>query len=165
MSEDIKFMDVRFINPFVTSIVSLFKTTAKLDMQKGVLVKGQGRKIFSGYGVNIGITGTVRGQVLYEFPDIFTQTLTEILMDKKREEYDSEFEFEEMSRSIINEIGNQVSGMAITKLLSDDIDCNITPPILYYGKEIQVIPKDLQTVLIPFQCRIGFISINIAMDL
>ena len=50
----IKFMDVRFINPFIVSLVSIFKEMAGIPMEKGTLVKGQGRKLFSGYGVAIG---------------------------------------------------------------------------------------------------------------
>ncbi|MBW5398225.1 chemotaxis protein CheX, partial [Brachyspira pilosicoli] len=53
----IKFMDVRFINPFIVSLVSIFKEMAGIPMEKGTLVKGQGRKLFSGYGVAIGIVG------------------------------------------------------------------------------------------------------------
>ncbi len=165
MQDNIKFMDIRFINPFITSIIGLFRTTAGIEMQKGALIKGQGRKLFSGYGVSIGITGQVRGQVLYEFPEIFAQALTEILSNKKRGGYDSEMEFEAMVRSTVNEIGNQASGMAVTKLSQDNINCDITPPVLYYGKEIQAIPKNLETVMVPFQSNIGFISVNIAMDL
>ncbi|KLI31376.1 chemotaxis protein CheX [Brachyspira hyodysenteriae] len=156
----IKFMDVRFINPFIVSLVSIFKEMAGLTMEKGTLVKGQGRKLFSGYGVAIGIVGDVNGQVLYEFPENFSQLLTENLTDKKRGEYD----FEDMMRSVINEMGNTISGLAITKLAEEGISCDITPPILYFGKEIQIIPKNLQTIIIPFQSSLGFVSVNIAMD-
>ncbi len=161
---NIKFMDVRVINPFITSIISLFQSVASLNMQKGALIKGQGRRLFSGYGVNIGVEGQIRGQVLYEFPDIFAVSLTELMTERRRGEYNSQLEFEDMVRSVVNEIGNQVSGMAITKLSTDNIDCDITPPVLYYGKEIQVIPKNLETLMIPFQSNIGFFSVNIAMD-
>lgn len=161
----IKFMDVRFINPFITSLVSIFSEMANLTMEKGALVKGQGRKLFSGYGVAIGVTGDVCGQILYEFPESFSQSLTEILTEKKRSEYDSEEEFEDMMRSVINEMGNTISGLSITKLSEENINCDITPPILYYGKEIQVIPRNLQTIIIPFQSSIGFVSVNIAMDM
>ena len=160
----IKFMDVRFINPFIVSLVSIFKEMAGLTMEKGTLVKGQGRKLFSGYGVAIGIVGDVNGQVLYEFPENFSQLLTETLTEKKRGEYDSEDDFEDMMRSVINEMGNTISGLAITKLAEEGISCDITPPILYFGKEIQIIPKNLQTIIIPFQSSLGFVSVNIAMD-
>lgn len=160
----IKFMDVRFINPFIVSLVSIFKEMAGLKMEKGTLVKGQGRKLFSGYGVAIGIVGDVNGQVLYEFPENFSRLLTENLTYKKRGEYDSEDEFEDMMRSVINEMGNTISGLAITKLAEEGISCDITPPILYFGKEIQIIPKNLQTIIIPFQSPLGFVSVNIAMD-
>ncbi|MBW5411196.1 chemotaxis protein CheX, partial [Brachyspira hampsonii] len=150
----IKFMDVRFINPFIVSLVSIFKEMAGLTMEKGTLVKGQGRKLFSGYGVAIGIVGDVNGQVLYEFPENFSQLLTENLTDKKRGEYD----FEDMMRSVINEMGNTISGLAITKLAEEGISCDITPPILYFGKEIQIIPKNLQTIIMPFQSSLGFVS-------
>ena len=39
----IKFMDVRFINPFIVSLVSIFKEMAGLTMEKGTLVKGQAK--------------------------------------------------------------------------------------------------------------------------
>ena len=160
----IKFMDVRFINPFIVSLVSIFKEMAGLTMEKGTLVKGQGRKLFSGYGVAIGIVGDVNGQVLYEFPENFSQLLTENLTDKKRGEYDSEDDFEDMMRSVINEMGNTISSLANYKLAEEGISCDITPPILYFGKEIQIIPKNLQTIIIPFQSSLGFVSVNIAMD-
>ena len=70
-----------------------------------------------------------------------------------------------MMRSVINEIGNIISGLAITKLSEEGISCDITPPILYFGKEIQIIPKNLKTIIIPFQSNIGFVSVNIAMDI
>lgn len=160
----IKFMDVRFINPFSISLVSVFHEMLGIRMEKGTLVKGNGRKIFSGYGVAVGITGDVKGQVLYEFPEVFSGLITEMLTDKKKGEYE-ENEFEDMTRSVINEIGNTISARAITKLEQEKIDCDITPPILYYGHEIQIIPKNLQTVIIPFQSSIGFTTINIAMDM
>ena len=83
---------------------------------------------------------------------------------KNRFEYDSEDDFEDMMRSVINEMGNTISGLAITKLAEEGISCDITPPILYFGKEIQIIPKNLQTIIIPFQSSLGFVSVNIAMD-
>ena len=76
----------------------------------------------------------------------------------------SEDDFEDMMRSVINEMGNTISGLAITKLAEEGISCDITPPILYFGKEIQIIPKNLQTIIIPFQSSLGFVSVNIAMD-
>ena len=160
----IKFMDVRFINPFAVSLVSVFNEMLGIRMEKGTLVKGNGRKIFSGYGVAVGVTGDIKGQVLYEFPEAFSGLITEILTDKKKSEYELE-DFEDMTRSVINEIGNTISANAITRLEKENIDCDITPPVLYFGEEIQVIPKNLQTVIIPFQSSIGFTTINIAMDM
>lgn len=160
----IKFMDVRFINPFVTSLVSVFYEMVDVRMEKGSLVKGNGRKIFSGYGVAIGITGDIQGQVLFEFPENFSYLITEILTDKKRGDYEKE-ELEDMTRSVINEIGNTISARAITRLEQDKINCDITPPVLYFGEEIQIIPKNLKTVIIPFKSNIGFVTVNIAMDM
>lgn len=161
----LKFMDIRFINPFIISLISVFNDMVGIRMEKGALVKGQGRKLFSSYGVAVGIVGDVSGQILYEFPESFSQLLTEMLMDKKKSEYSFEQEFEEMMRSVISEIGNTITAHAVTRLEQDKINCNINSPILYHGSEIQIIPKSLQTLIIPFQSSIGYLSINIAMDM
>lgn len=161
---DIKYMDVRFVNPFVVSAVSLLKEMADINLEKGNLEKGLGRILISGYGVVIGVTGDVAGQILYEFPEKFAYDITEILNNKKRGEFGSEEEFIDMSESTINELGNMISGKAITMLSREGINCVITPPTLFHGVGIEVISKNLETILVPFNTPQGALLINVAMQ-
>lgn len=156
-------MDAKIVNPFIVSAVNLFQDMAGLKLNKGKAELGKGRRLISGFGVSIGITGDVAGKVLYEFPDSFATSITEMLNEKKAHEFDSEEEFSEMRESTLNEIGNMISGGAVTMLGDEGYDCDITPPGLLHGKDIEVISRDQSTIMVPFQTSIGFITINIAV--
>lgn len=156
-------MNAKVVNPFILSATSIFKDVADIDLTKGQIEVGKGRKLISGYGVVIGITGGVHGQVLYELPTPFAESLTELLNEKKREEFSSEEDFISLIEGTINEIGNMISGQAVTLMSVENIDCDITPPTLLHGKEIQVISRDLQTIMVPFTTKLGYITINIAI--
>lgn len=163
MATKVKYMDVRFVNPFIVAATRILKETAGLDTVRGTPIRGKGRKLISGLGVSIEVIGDVKGKVLYEFPENFAKSVTEVLLGMKRGEFGSEVEFAEMTKSAIKEIGNMISAHAVTMLEQDDIDCDISPPTFILGDNTAVISKELLTIMVPFQTKIGFVTVNVAM--
>lgn len=155
-------MDVRIINPFIVSAVSIFREMANLELEKGKPESVGGRKLISGYGVVIGMVGGVNGQVFYEFPLAFARSVTEILNGKKRVDYETDADFNDILESTLNELGNIISGKAVTILSSENIDVDITPPSIIRGTDVQVISKNMTTITVPFQSNIGYITVNVA---
>lgn len=75
--------------------------------------------------VVIGITGDLDGEVLYRFPADTTLEIVKMMSGMEFTEID------EFVISALGEIGNIISGNAVTDLTCNDITCDILPPRIY----------------------------------
>ena len=92
----------------------------------------------------IGVTGQVRGQVLYSMTEETAKKLASTMLMGM-----PVTEFDELCKSAISELGNMITGNAASELGNSGISCNITPPSLVMGSNVSVSFKDAQILVIP----------------
>ncbi|HOP74153.1 MAG TPA: chemotaxis protein CheX [Bacillota bacterium] len=152
-------MKVEFINPFVSAASMVLERLGNQNTEKGKL--SLKASPIQGNDVNtiIGVTGDVRGQVLYSMNlDTAMKVAASMMMGMPVTEFD------ELCKSAVNELGNMITGNAASELSCNGFNCTITPPTLIMGKEVVISIKNIQVLVIPLLTDFGEIDINVALS-
>ena len=151
-------MKAEFINPFLTAAFMVLERLGNKTTDKGKLTLKSSP--IEGNDVNtiIGVTGDIRGQVLYSMNiDTAMKLASMMLMGMPVTEFD------ELCKSAVNELGNMITGNAASELGNSGFNCTITPPTLFMGREVTVSIKNSQILVIPIITDFGEIAINVAL--
>lgn len=151
-------MKAEYINPFVIAAVNVFQMMLGITPQKGQLSARKG--IFTSQQCNIvlGVTGKLEGQLIYGM-SIFTadKIASKMLGTTIRT-------FDELAASAIAELGNMISGAALTELASRGIHCNLSPPSLIRGTNVKISTLEIPALVIPLVTDLGEIEINVGLN-
>jgi len=104
----------------------------------------------------IGVTGAIEGQAVYGM-SLVTATRLAAAMSGTLE-----MTFNEMAASAIAELGNMISGQATTLLAESGHNCNITPPTIIKGRDIELC-MSTPALVVPLYIDCGKIEINVAL--
>jgi chemotaxis protein CheX len=152
------YMKAEFINPFITAAFMVLNQLGNTSSTKGKLSLKQSPIEGSDVNTIIGVTGDVKGQVLYSMDlDTAMKVSTVMLMGMPVTEFD------ELCKSAVSELGNMITGNAACELGNNGFNCTITPPTLFMGKNVVVSIKNLQILVIPLLTSFGEIVINVAL--
>jgi chemotaxis protein CheX len=152
-------MRVEFINPFVNAAFMVLERLGNTTSEKGKLSLKSSP--IEGNEVNtiLGVTGDVRGQVLYSMTlETAMKVASSMMMGMPVTEFD------ELCKSAVSELGNMITGNAASELGNAGFNCTITPPTLIMGKEVVISIKNLQILVIPISTDFGEIDINVALS-
>ncbi len=157
-------MKADYIKPFIKSAIYILKAATGLKARKKRVYFNKGKMSLGGTGIILGIHGDIRGTVAYEFSRDMTIQLAS-RMNKKSQivQHDREA-FLRLLKSTVGELGNLISGRAITALMENGYDCKITPPEVYTGQGVPLIHSTKQTFVIELQSELGDFYINLAIS-
>lgn len=138
-----KALDVKHINPFLQSSVSVIEMTTqkKLAVGKPELSSME----FKGniFMLQVGVTGALKGQVLLTMHEDAAKDLaSKMMMGMPVEQLD------EMASSALCELSNMIMGNAATLFASQGIAMDITPPISLFGDNLKL-QIDIPALKIP----------------
>jgi chemotaxis protein CheX len=151
-------MKVEFINPFISAAYMVLENMGNSQTKKGKLSVNASPIAGSEVNSIIGVTGDVRGQVLYSMTEETAKKLaSKMLMGMPV------VEFDELCKSAISELGNMITGNAASELSNSGINCNITPPSLVKGNNVSISFKDTQILVIPLGTDFGEFTIYVAL--
>jgi len=102
------------------------------------------------------VTGAIQGQAVYGM-SLVTATRIAAAMSGTLE-----MTFNEMAASAIAELGNMISGHATTLLAEGGHDCDITPPTIIKGRDIELC-MSTPALVVPLYSDCGKIEINVAL--
>jgi chemotaxis protein CheX len=157
-------MDYRYINPFISSAISIIKESTGVDVRRKRVYLHKGKESIGGVGIMLGITGDIKGKVVYEFSRGMTMRLASKMIRQSEINFDNKQEFLSLLESAILELGNMISGKALGLLLNNDYNCSITPPDFWYGKDVSLIPFYLLTIVIELATPYGDFAINLSIQ-
>jgi chemotaxis protein CheX len=152
-------MKVEFINPFISAAYMVLDNIGNTITEKGRLCMKSSP--IEGDEVNtvIGVTGDVKGQVLYSMTQkTALQIASAMMMGMPVSEFD------ELCKSAVSELGNMITGNAASELGNNGFNCTITPPSLFMGSNVVVSIKDVQILVIPINTDFGEIRIYVALS-
>ena len=149
-------MDVKVINAFLTAGINAFKFMFSIDCTNNepflMDIKIGHQWEISGI---LGITGDCKGVVVFRLH----KNLAKKMLEMSGLQYDED-DSEEMSRELVSEFTNIISGNAISAIKDKDLD--ISPPLTIAGPNHQISwPKTYPVIAIPFSTQYGPFEVDV----
>lgn len=144
---NMKALDVRHINPFLQSTLSIMEQTAGLKMAVGK--PGVGSLVFpnSTFIIQVGVTGVLKGQVLLVMTEEKAKKIASMMMMGMPVET-----LDEMATSAICELSNMIMGSTATIFSTQQMAMDITPPISLQGNNLKL-QTDAQALRVPMSAN------------
>ncbi|MBQ8924299.1 MAG: chemotaxis protein CheX [Lachnospiraceae bacterium] len=136
-------IDVKYINPFLQSSMSIVKSVAGLDLTVGKPGKTDFFLNELTYAIQVGVVGEMKGQVVLGIQDDKAKQIASKMMFGMPVET-----LDEMASSALNELSNMIMGNTATLFSTLGILIDITPPMAVYGKDLQL-KTDIEGIKVP----------------
>jgi chemotaxis protein CheX len=105
------------------------------------------------------VTGVIEARVILDMPIPVALKLASAM------NFEEITESNELLRSSLGELGNMVSGKAVSNMMEQGYDLNITPPSVFEGQGVTVSDSFAhQNILSPLILEFGTIDINLALN-
>lgn len=150
-------MKAEFINPFVTAGIQVLESVIDSRPEPGQLAVRSATFTTQQVSIVIGVTGGVRGQAVYGM-SLVTATKVAAAMSSM-----PAMTLDEMASSAIAELGNMISGHATTLLSEAGYECQITPPTLVRGADVEI-STATPALVVPLYTDFGKMEINVALE-
>lgn len=151
-------MKAEYINSFYIATQDVFKLMFDLNVEKNELKVIEDMIPSKDLSVLLGVTGDLKGSILFSFPDDMTLDMVQIMAGMKMDKIDT------FVSSALGEIANIIGGNALTNLASNDYQCDITPPQVFVGQHKTISPSEEKALLINLETTIGDFDINIFLS-
>jgi chemotaxis protein CheX len=150
-------MNVKFLNPFVSSAHEILNLEMHETIERGDLRLENGSYVTEGVTVVLSLIGAVNGTVIFSMSDESALRLASTLMGEKFEILDK------LAQSGIAELGNVITGRASMKLAESGYDAKISTPSLIIGKDATLSTLEYPRLIVPLITTMGSITIHLAL--
>ena len=152
-------MKSEHVNSFISAFMSVCKGFNIGQVKLGKPTLRQNPSITGDLAIIVGVVGDIKGQAVLSMDEEVAKKMASTMMMGAPVD-----ELDEMARSAISELGNMVIGNASTNLSVLEIQNDITPPVVMFGREIEI-SHSLGTCLsIPFNTIAGEIILDISFN-
>jgi len=151
-------MRAEYANPFITAAVTTFKKELNVSLNRNSINVKNSPVPSKTISIIIGVTGAVRGQVVYSMDDNVAMAVTKAMLPDKLPA-----ELKKLTNSAVSELANIVTGQASIALAGEKNRIDITPPAVFIGGAASIDFLSLQTICLSFISEIGSFEINIAL--
>ncbi len=150
-------MKVEFVSPFVQAAREVIESELMSGVERGALTLQQAAFTCHEVTGMIGVTGSIRGTVLY---GMSTATALNVVSTMMGQPFSS---FDDLAQSGIAELGNVITGRAAMLLAEAGYPASISPPILIVGNGSTISTLDFHRVAVPLHTDCGEIEIQIGL--
>jgi chemotaxis protein CheX len=152
-------MRVEYINPFVEATFNVLKEYNIKPERGDLYLKNESMSI-QGVAALVGLAGDVEGRVLF---DMAKNTALYVAGAMCGGEVFTTLD--EMVRSAIQELANQITAQAVTKLSDLGFKFDLTPPALFTGENMEVSNNlKVEALIVPVVLgTYGKIEVNVAI--
>lgn len=150
-------MKVEYINPFYQATVDVFRVMLSMEPTRGTIKAVQELVPVSEANVGIGVTGDLRGSLLYSFPKNMALDMVHIMSGMKMAKLDA------FVTSALSEVANIISGNALTYLARNDLICDISPPQVFIGGAGTLTMATDKAIVLPLVTDIGTLEVSISL--
>ncbi|HHY90487.1 MAG TPA: chemotaxis protein CheX [Clostridiales bacterium] len=148
-------MRAEYINPFYKATKDVFQLMLDIDPQRKDLRTVEDMVCSKDAGVLLGVTGDLKGSLLFSFPKDMALKMIEIMSGMQMDEIDH------FASSALGEIANIIGGNAMTILAEQNCRCDIVPPQIFVGEYKSFSMANEQALLMSLTTPIGEFEINI----
>ncbi len=140
-------MDVKYINPFIESVLANLKQFGGIIAEKEKLDIFKDEQTKTEISSIIGITGNLKGSAVISFPKpLAIKIAGAMLMD------DSITEINDEVKDAIGEFANIVIGNARNKIVDSGVNIKISPPTIVVGTNHKVFfPPNIPVIEVVFK--------------
>jgi chemotaxis protein CheX len=152
-------MDVKYINPF---LIALKNVLGQLGVSETSISQVQIKEsMFVEMDITaiIGLVGDLRGNIALSFS---TETAKGIISSILKTPV---LEIDTLTRSGIGELANMIAGNASILFAQNNLNTDITPPSIIFGKDIYFSISPVQTVEVHVDTDLGTISVDIGLEM
>lgn len=136
-------IDVRHINPFLQSSISIMESVTQVKLAIGRPEATDFNLKDTSYAIQVGIVGEMKGQAILAMTDENAKDIASKMMFGMPIN-----EIDEMAASALNELGNMIMGNTATIFSTLGILIDITPPLAMHGRDI-TLRSDIDGIKVP----------------
>ena len=151
-------MKVEFANIFIRSAIEVFQKETKITLSRQSLAKKNAPVPSLPVSIILGITGYLRGQVVYSLDENFAYNVAKAMLPNKLPA-----EIRKLTNSAVSEIANIITGQASIALAGEKMKIDLTPPAVFSGTGMSVDFLSIPTICLRMISEIGVIEINVAL--
>ena len=150
-------MDVKIINPFLSSFNTVMPQLGFGVNRKNIELKDHIKG--SGVSVTVGITGDIKGNVIYIMDEDGGKSIaSQMMMGMEVTNFD------DMAQSAISELTNMLTANAGINYSQEGVNIDISTPVLVTGKEVSINVNTEKIICIEMEANDTTIEINIAIE-
>ena len=151
-------MKEQIINPFLKSSKDILVQVGNIEIEQKKPYIKKSIDLNNDIGVIIGITGTIKGQVIINFPEEIGKKVASNMMGGM-----PVATLDDIAKSALSELGNMILGNAATGLYNAGISVDITPPSIIAGSNMNFTVANQVILCIPFSSGDKTIELNISI--
>ena len=151
-------MKAEYANIFIRSAVEVFQKEVNVRLTRHDLAKKDSPMSDLPVCIILGITGAVRGQVVYAMDQGFAYSVARAMLPNRLPA-----EVKKMVNSAVSEIANIITGQATIALAGESDKLHLTPPAVIRAGNVSVDFLDIPTISLGLISEIGLMEINIAL--
>ena len=148
-------MKAEYVNAFYKATVDVFRMMIDIEVEQGQISITEGLISSRDANVILGVTGDLRGSILFSFPKDMTLEMVYIMSSMRMEEIDN------FVSSALGEVANIIGGNALSNLAAANYTCDIVPPQILIGNYQSVSMANEKALRIPLMTNIGEFDITI----
>lgn len=150
-------MKAEYANVFIRSATTVFSQEIHVALSRKALSRKNAPVPGLPICIVIGITGAIRGQVVYSMDTDFAYQVTKAMVP-----YKLPTELRKLTNSAVSEVANMITGQASIALAGENKLIHLTPPAVFTGRDMQVDFLSIPTICLSLISEIGSLEINIA---
>ncbi|HZJ85039.1 MAG TPA: chemotaxis protein CheX [Syntrophomonadaceae bacterium] len=148
-------MRAEYVNSFYKATLDVLKLMLDVEVKQGELSLVEGLVPSKDANVIIGVTGDLKGNILFSFPRDMTLEMVYIMSGMRMEEIDT------FVSSALGEVANIIGGNALSNLSASNYNCDIVPPQILIGTYHSVSMANEKAMRIPLITTIGEFDITL----
>jgi chemotaxis protein CheX len=151
---------VSYIQPFVDGATEILQNNVFIEFTRGPLGVRHEPHTTQDVTILLGVGGeNVTGLVMYSMSRETAMAIAEKMAGMPFEE------FGDLAQSAVSELGNQITGHAITMLSESGYSAMITPPALILGSDCKISTLDMRRLVVPMHNdEIGSVEIQVGLE-
>ena len=151
-------MKIEYINPFIMAANSVLEMVLGAAPTKGAVAMQPTTFTSQQCNVVCGVTGQAHGQVIYGMSLTTADKVASHMLGQPIKTFD------QLAASAIAELGNMISGHAMSKLSESSYICDITPPTIIRGKDVKISTLSIPAIVIPLETEHGEMFITVGLQ-
>ncbi len=151
-------MKVEYINPFILASFSVLEALFSKPPIKGEMSMQPTPFTSQQCNVVCGVSGEVQGQIIYGMSLSTADRIASSMLGQKIKSFD------QLAASAIGELGNMISGNAMQHLSEAGWVCDITPPTIMRGSNVEISTVSIPAIVIPLTLDQGQFFITIGLQ-